>query len=177
MKHVMVDTETFGTAPGSILRSIGAAVFDPRTGEIGATFYANIDRTSCEEFGLTADPRTEAWWEDQGPEAQAALLPDQRHIADVLLDFDGWWREVSGEYIWSHGANFDEVLLGVCWRAVLGIDPPWKFWNVRCCRTVLALGNRRPDKHRVGIKHYALDDAKSQAVAVAATIRHGKFFV
>lgn len=32
--HVMVDTETWGTTPGCDIRSIGAVVFDPLTGEV-----------------------------------------------------------------------------------------------------------------------------------------------
>jgi hypothetical protein len=33
-KHIMLDTETWGTAPGCDLRSIGACLFDPVTGRV-----------------------------------------------------------------------------------------------------------------------------------------------
>lgn len=170
MSNVMLDLETWGTTPGSALRSIGACVFDMQ-GNIRETFYRNITRASCEALGLTVDPETEQWWADQSAAAQEALVPDQRHLAEVLSDFLPWWDAVGGEYIWSHGANFDEPLLKAAYN-VVGLDAPWKFWNVRCCRTVLALGNRRP-KREGGTHHNALDDAKAQAIAVAAALRTG----
>lgn len=173
MTHVMVDLETFGTRPGSVLRSIGAVVFDPKTGAFGKEFYVNITRASCEKAGLLVDPKTEAWWAEQSPEAQAALAINPRTLIEALAAFHEWWSfEAKGEFIWGHGASFDGVLLASAYRAI-GVEPPWQFWNERCCRTVLALGNRRIGKERQGEHHNALDDAKSQAVAVAAALRTG----
>ena len=167
----MLDLETWGTAPGSALRSIGACTFIPATGETPQTFYRNITRASCEAVGLVVDPETVKWWDDQSPEARAALEPDQQPLTTVLLDFFKWWDAVGGETIWSHGANFDEVLLKSAIAAVM-LEAPWQFWNVRCCRTVLALGNRRPLRNK-GTHHNALDDAIAQAVAVSAALRQG----
>ena len=33
-KHIMIDTETLGRAPGSVVRSVAAIEFDPQTGEV-----------------------------------------------------------------------------------------------------------------------------------------------
>ena len=172
MTHVMLDMETLGVRPGSVIRSIGAVVFNPKTGELGDEFYANVTQASCEKVGLTCDASTLIWWEQQSDAAKAALEVDQRPLMDVLFDFHNWWASAKGEFIWSHGASFDEVLLGCAYRANK-VEPPWKFWNVRCCRTVLALGNRTVGKDRTGTHHNALDDAKSQAKAVAAALRTG----
>lgn len=169
LNHAMVDTETWGLAPGSAPRSIGAVMFDPLTGKLGAEFYVNIDRESCLDIGLHTEPGTEKFWRDQSTTAQAALISDQRHIIEAITMFFDWWDKHRAIYIWSQGANFDEVHLSAIAR-VLMIDVPWKFWNVRCSRTVLALGNRRPDRSK-GTHHHALDDAKAQAVAVSAVLR------
>ena len=178
MKNVMIDLETWGTAPGSALRSIGAVVFTPgETVPLGATFYRNIDFTSQEAVGLRKDADTEAWWADQSITAQLALSDEQVPIRQALEELARWWVAESAEYVWGHGANFDPVLLDVAYRAAFpGVkDPaPWKFWNARCCRTVLALGRRKPDR-TIGTHHNALDDAKAQARAVCAAFRHGKF--
>jgi len=168
MKHIMLDLETWDTIPSSAIRSIGACVFDPKTGEIGATFYANVDDASCEEFGLSKSEATTQWWADQAASAQDALEVDQKHLAEALGGFIAFWEANQGQYIWSHGANFDEVIIG-CALAAVGLEKPWKFWDVRCSRTVLALGNRRAAK----ANHNALDDARNQAVAVAAALRQG----
>ena len=171
-QHIMIDLETLGTRPGSVILSIGAVVFDLKTGKLEAEFYKNIDRASCEKVGLTTDNATVEWWEKQSPEAKAALEPDQVKLLDALAAFTDWFARVGGECVWGHGATFDLVLLAEAYRAER-VPPPWKFWNERCCRTVLALGNRTPDKTRFGLHHNALDDAKSQAMAVAAALRLG----
>lgn len=171
-QHVMVDLETWGTAPGSALRSIGAIVFNPRTGLLGDTFYANVDWPSQEAVGLTKEQDTIDWWSQQGEAAQRVLEPEQEPIAEALARFSAWWLKVGGQFFWSHGANFDEVLLQAAYRAADMGGVPWKFWDVRCSRTVLALGNRRP-KREGTIAHYAIDDARAQAIAVSAALRAG----
>lgn len=174
MTHVMVDLETWGLMPGAALRSIGAAVFNPRTGETSHTFYRNITRASCEAVGLEVDPETEKWWAEASPEAQAALEKDPVSLSTALGSFLKWWDAVSGEFFWSQGANFDEVLLKAALDACM-LDVPWAYWNVRCCRTVLALNNRKPE--RAGMHHNALDDALNQAKAVGAAIKDGRVFL
>ena len=111
MKHAMGDLETWGTAPGSALRSIGVVIFDPGSTVQGATFYRNIDFASQEAIGLVKDPRTEAWWAEQTIEAQLALSEQQVPIQQALTDLARWWVAESAEYLWGHGANFDPVLL------------------------------------------------------------------
>jgi DNA polymerase III epsilon subunit-like protein len=45
-KDVMLDIETLGNRPYSIILSIGAVEFDPRTGNMGNEFYVLIDHVS-----------------------------------------------------------------------------------------------------------------------------------
>lgn len=173
MVHVMLDLETWGTTAGSALRSIGAVVFDPMTGDINSKFYRNITDESCDQMGLTKDPRTVAWWAEQSAAASAALVYDQVHLVDAVSAFTDWWNEQKAQYVWGHGANFDPVLLEAAYMAALG-KAPWDFWNVRCCRTVLAMANRKPLRGE-GMHHNALDDAIAQAKAVAAAFRTKQF--
>jgi hypothetical protein len=177
MTHVMIDLETWGTKPGSALRSIGAVVFYPdNTDEqLGAEFYANIDDASCLAAGLVQDQDTIDWWAKQGEEAQAALLADPQPLYKVLTNFTKWFREVGGKQVWGHGANFDPVLVDAAYAA-FNASAPWKFWDVRCCRTVLGMAGLSPSEFRVGTHHNALDDAKSQALAVQAAFRGGEFW-
>ena len=167
MTHIMIDTETWGIRPGSMLRSLGAVAFSPSLGRMGGEFYMNIDEASQEALGLTRDGDTVLWWTEQSFDAQVLLEEYQRPIREVIEAFNVWWTKVGGVNPWAHGANFDIVLLEIIYRA-LDIPVPWKFWDVRCCRTVLALGNRRAYSK---VKHHALEDAKAQAVAVIAAVR------
>lgn len=171
MKDVMLDLETLGTRPGSAIRSVGAALFDPRGDGAGATFYANVAPMSCWEAGLTVDASTLAWWDRQSKEAKDATKSDRRSIRDVVEAFHRWFRENGGERVWCQGAGFDEVLWGVAAR-VVKLEPPWKFWNVRCTRTIYHAADLDPrDVAREGVAHSALDDALHQIKCVQASYK------
>lgn len=174
MTHVMLDLETFGTKAGSVLRSIGAVIFDPRGEGTGAEFYHNIDRESCERIGLTLDQSTVDWWARQSREAQESLLKNPQPIGVVIMEFHRWFAKNGGEHIWCQGANFDSVL----WEAACAaaqIRVPWKFWNVRDTRTVYEMFRFDTKSiERGGTYHNALDDAKHQAKCVQMAIRNYK---
>lgn len=170
--HVMMDLETWGTAPGSALRSIGAVTFSPY-GErhVEESFYANIDRASCEGLGLTVDPSTVAWWNARSLAATAALGNNQRPLTEVVDRFVSWWVKASGVYVWSNGANFDEVLWR-CAAKAAGYVVPWKYWNVRDTRTAWHLARLNPKSMgRLSVEHDALEDARHQAVCVTEAYR------
>lgn len=163
----MIDLETWGTLPGSALRSIGAVTFSPY-GAVHSekSFYSNIDRASCELVGLKIDPGTESWWRDQSLEAQNRLIENCSELRDVVHDFAKWWQDIGGTYVWSNGANFDEVL----WRVAAGcVDhgTPWKYWNVRDTRTCWHLARVNPRSIKFdGVQHDAIADARHQAKCV-----------
>lgn len=162
MHDVMVDLETLGTIPGSIILSIGAVAFDElEVAEDG--FYRAIKRDTCENFGLRADPATEAWWAKQSEEARRVLNdPNAISIYNALDEFNQWLSQFGdGVRVWGNGANFDNPLLAVAHARTM-IKPRYKFWDERCYRTVK---NQFPDVklERTGTYHNALDDARCQA--------------
>lgn len=170
--NIMMDLETWGTTPGSALRSIGACEFNPHTDEIGETFYANIADQSCLSAGLVQDAGTVAWWGRQTQKAQDALLVDQRPLSEVVISFAQWFRKVRGVFVWSQGANFDQPLWDAACRAV-GLEAPWKFWDSRCTRTAYDMGGLNPRTiKRMGTHHNALDDAIHQARCVQAAYQN-----
>jgi hypothetical protein len=165
----MFDLETWGTNPGCAIRSIGAIVFDPN--DVGAiahysSFYRNIEDGSCLMAGLLLEPSTVNWWAEQSAEASNALKVDAKPLTVAVVDFHNWFKTVGGEFIWCHGANFDEPI----WKAAalrVGQALPWKFWNVRCTRTCYATaGFDCRTVERKGVAHNALDDAVYQAECV-----------
>lgn len=171
MNHIMLDLETFGTRPGSVIRSIGAAVFAPRGIGWGATFYQNIDKESCTAVGLTVDPRTEEWWSKQSQAAKNDLLVDPKHLIVVANLFSQWCIANQVEKVWCHGATFDVVLWAAA-VAVIGQDVPWKYNNVRDTRTLYELtGFDVKTVPKIGNAHNALDDCKFQVHCVQGAIR------
>lgn len=170
MKHVMLDLETLGTVPNSVVISIGAVEFE-LDGRAGKSFQANIAAASCREIGLIEDPATHQWWAKQSKEAQDRVTTDPRPVGEVASRFGSWFSSRGAEFVWGNGATFD-VVLWECVCRKLGIAPPWKFWNVRDMRTVIHLFDLDVrTMNRVGVHHDALDDAKFQVSCIAAALK------
>jgi len=165
MKHIMLDLETLGTVPGCSILSVGAVFFDPTHG-LGEEFYMVVHRRSCEEAGLHEDPDTIAWWNRQSIEATRVLrdaeLDGENSLKVVLEKFTAFVKKDTKVKVWGNGADFDNPILAVAYRAV-GLKQGWPAYNGRCYRTVK---NHLPGPklERVGTYHNALDDAKSQAL-------------
>lgn len=163
MTHIMMDLETFGTAPGCAIRSIGAVVFDRTV--VGAEFYANIDPQSCRGVGLLIDPATIDWWKKQ-PEAVREIFDDNpRPIMEVINDFHSWFLMQKGMFLWAHGTVFDVgIWEEACRRS--NMRWPWNFHNIRDTRTLFHVARYHPRKSDNLIPHFALEDAKHQARCV-----------
>lgn len=175
----MIDLETLGTTPGSIILSVGALLFDPfqlnTEQELRThTFYANIAPSSQPNSHSSAD--TIAWWAQQSSEAQAAVQTDQQHIADVLrnlynfLMFRGSGQQHPPAHeLWANGPNFDCVLLQYAYDQYSTFSMPLPYYQHYDVRTAKELvwrhGHRRPQIH-IGTKHNALDDCVAQAMYV-----------
>ena len=176
MKHVMLDLETWGTTPGSALRSIGMVQFDPRTAGFGAEFYCNLCREDQELYGATTDQSTVKWWASQSKAAQDVLENDQIKLKDACEQVVTCFKKTKVTHVWAQGSNFDPVLLeasmGLC-----GVKVPWRFYNTRDTRTAYNIASLDPKKiTRKGEHHNALEDAKHQVrcVYMAYKILHGE---
>lgn len=161
--HVMIDLETMGTVPGSAIVSIGAVIFDPRYNAITKqTFYAELDYLAQQYDDFALDPNTMAWWEEQSPKAREALL-GLDDLKEQLGELSKWLP--SDCKVWGNGATFDISMLEHAYR-VYKLPIPWKFWNVRDCRTIKDMfeSSRGGLSNKMGgTKHNALDDAVFQA--------------
>lgn len=177
--HVMVDIETLGTQPGSVILSIGAVIFDPRiiAGEsILQKFYAVVNTDSCKHIGLSVDPSTVAWWEQQSPEARTVLsmASSSETSQDVRLALHHFAKFIpENALVWSNGANFDQPLLDVAYNRC-GQKLPWKYFNSRCYRTVKGMcENEKALRTANDLKHDALADAVFQAQHLIAMAQSG----
>jgi len=156
----MLDLETLGTSPGSVIVAIGAVKFGE--GKIISEFYERVNAESCAKLGLKIDAATVMWWMGQNDEARKEITKPGGELADVLSDFYSWVFGPDVVEMWGNGANFDNVLLSDAFAAAK-IPRPWKYSNDRCYRTVKNL-HPEVQMDRNGTHHNALDDARSQAM-------------
>jgi 3'-5' exoribonuclease-like protein len=164
--NVMIDLETLGTRPGSVIVAIGAVPFNRTSVDTASTFYRVVSTRSCLAAGLSIDPDTEKWWAKQD-ESVRAVLEEAKDASSTGYDSIGvalvdLATGIRGRFVWSNGADFDLPILAEAYlRCGLG-NPPWGYQATRCYRTIRAL---RPDVAFVksGVAHTALDDAISQA--------------
>lgn len=173
MKHIMLDIETLGNKTNSVILSIGACYFDPKTGDIGDTMSVHIDVESCVDRGLNMDASTVMWWLGQEKEAQSKITNGQRDAEDITTALKMLTNFIDGDsQVWGNGATFDNAIVKNAYEKC-NMREPWKFWNDRDVRTVVELGyqigfNPKRDMPFTGTRHDALDDAIHQAKYVSA---------
>lgn len=175
MNNCMVDLETQGTVPGSIILSIGAVFFSASEG-LGEKFHVVINKDSAQSVGLKADKSTLEWWDKQSHEAKATVRAaesaDSTPIQSALVEFNTWLKkhsEIGKLKLWGNGADFDQPILVGAYRAC-SIEPAWKFYNNRCYRTLKNLFPAVP-LVRQGTYHNAIDDAITQADHAISIVR------
>jgi len=155
---VMIDIETQGTKPGSIITQISAVEFCPWTYKPSLSFNIHIDEESCKQAGLTADCDTLIWLRenqlDTKPESTTPL-------PEALKLFAGFLNLIEPSKYWCRGTSFDFPLLDAAYRACPDIAPPkWKYWQQYDLRTIwnTAYPKTRPSS----AAHDALDDCHEQ---------------
>ena len=164
-RHIMIDLETMGTSCISAIASIGAVAFT-LDGETEALCHIGVDLQSCVNVGLELDASTVTWWLKQSKENQERLLAlKTKTLKDALVAlFDSFvLLDKVKTCVWSHGSNFDTVILENACKLV-GVPVWWKYSNVRDTRTLFDVCNY---KYVASGGHDALDDAMNQAEAVA----------
>lgn len=167
--HVMLDLETLGTKPSSLMLTLGAVRFNPWGDDSGSTlesmdtFYRRVSVDSFEGLDHTIDDDTLAWWGRQTEEVreEAFAEADRHDVRDVLRDFHRWCKGVDA--VWANGSGFDlNIIEHFCRELKRGW--PWNYWQARDARTLYSLV---PDLERPKVAaHHALWDCWSQVVGV-----------
>ena len=144
--QIMVDLETLGTKPGSVIVSIGAVAFDPMSNIVrtDAAFYTTMQIQPQLDKGMTVDGSTLSWWMQQSDDARKRLATTEAGLGPVavLTQFNEWYISLRGEAIWGHRLNFDIPLLESLYRA-MSMKWPWKYSQGRDTRTLFDLAGRK----------------------------------
>lgn len=175
MTDVMLDIETFSTKPNAVILTIGAIKFDRDVDSVPSvekmdTFYRRITVESNLEKNRHICPRTKQWWSQQTDEARFEIEDPKNRVGlkIALEDFKEWFGKST--YVWSHGDDFDTVIVGDA-MCQYDIETPWKFYNTRDTRTLFDLADIKPwDLPKVN-KHHALYDCHNQIAGVIAGLK------
>lgn len=159
--NIMIDIETFDSASTAAIVSIGAAQFDIETGEVGLTFYVNVDLQSCMDSGLTVSASTIMWWLSQDKQAKQSLLEAPVKLHKALHMFEQWIIKCGDCKIWANAPSFDCVILKNAFSKC-DMQLPWKYYNEMCVRTLSAF-NPQIRKNTINdLAHDALADCLYQ---------------
>jgi len=159
--HIMIDTETLGTGPDSVILSVGAVKFTTDGAIDDNGFYASISIDSQPTRKISE--QTLKFWLKQKPDAQGVFFEDKVSLEVAMADLYDWFDHDNYK-VWSNGADFDIPLVKHAMNQY-GIEAPWKFWNQRCFRTLKSIppGISAP-KPAPTVAHNALSDALAQVI-------------
>lgn len=177
MSHCMIDLETMGVGPDSLILSVGAVMFDPNdpAHEVLDRFHVAIEFASHYRLGGRVDPETWEWW--MSPERDAARkrlhTMEKINIVSALDGFHEWYmpRGHDGAIpVWGNGAAFDNTILRSAYRHI-STPCPWNFTHDRCYRTIKNLAPDVPLPPNLD-HHDALADAMVQAFHLKDIVKH-----
>lgn len=165
--HLMIDFETLGLRPNSVVLSVGICPI-PRQHNLFPAIYKEF--SVGDQYLRTSDSKTFDWWKGQpnppfhgtedlheGFEEICQQLTEATAIYDVNL--------------WANGTDFDIPLFYNVLDA-MGIKSPIPYNNVRDYRTLRKLFWDVKEDARVGQSHHALDDAQHQAAHLQKIFDH-----
>ena len=163
---IMIDIETLGTRPQSVVLTIGAVKFDPWADDVDTDngLYSRIDVDEQIALGRHVHQDVIDWWGKQAEDVREEALGDHERdsVTDMLDKLNKFL--VGADNIWCQGPAFDAVILEDLYRD-MERPTPWNFWQVRDSRTLFKTFGDPRDKNAKGA-YNALIDCYYQARAV-----------
>jgi exodeoxyribonuclease VIII len=165
---LMLDIETIGKSPYAPILSVGAVAFTKSVIIDQKEWYLDVDQQIAQ--GRKVDFSTLSWWMLKTDEKAKNIFKEKfrTSIGFFCGEFNQFVRAKCGDdfTVWGNGASFDIPIIETLLGKNTGQEPPWKFWKIRCYRTLKNM--HKLEEFSEGTKHSALDDALNQAKALQA---------
>ena len=170
--HAMIDLETLGTKPDTVILTIGGVKFNPNAiSEHHSELYYRFEVDEQLSKGRTTDKSTLEWWQKQDPAVMEEALGDHDRVSvDELTKTLNKWC-VGLDELWCQGPLFDYAILQNLYKQ-LGKPAPWNYWQIRDSRTVFSMMPSDPRKAIQEDAHNALADCYYQAKCIQSTFNH-----
>lgn len=174
--HIVIDLETYGVTPGSVVLSIGAVQFDPFTGISGKKFFQAINIQKSILLGFHKETKTIDWWKQQSTDAYMLAHSGTESPVTVLKRFSAWFNKVAdGQpvYVWGNSAKFDLGILCAAYR-LCGLPYPIDSFLERDYRTLYTQAewtrNIRWETPFQGLKHDPVNDCLHAAKVISGIL-------
>lgn len=177
--NVMIDIETLGLSPSTVVLTVGMVKFDPSSlDEPFDKVHIKIDPKEQKEAGRAINRNTLEWWSKQDPKVRdAAFSPEgQTSVKKALEQIQEYFKVLDSRdhnqghiyisEVWGQGYGFDLTILNNLFEQ-FDMESPWKFYHERDSRTLFSLlpEDPRPKEGKLEL-HNALSDAYYQAIGV-----------
>ena len=179
MNDVMIDIETLAITPNSCILTLGAIKFnrnqDIKDLDSCEKLYFRIDQKSCLDIDLEINIDTLNWWKTQNKEARYEALENKSRISikEALLRLKDFVKD--SRYVWANSPNFDCIILENAYKKC-NIEIPWKFWNLRDCRTVYDIGKTNLKSFSNENSHNSLIDCYNQILCLQKAFKNISLF-
>ena len=173
--HGMIDLETLGVEPDSVIITLGAVKFDPYSDaepNHGLYLRCDVEEQSEKELKkLGFDLKATGYGEFADVEYDESAFGDHERVnMDSLTKQLNKWC-VGVDFLWCQGPLFDYAILQNLYKNV-GKPCPWNFWQIRDSRTVFGMMQTDPRKAIQEELHNALADCYYQAKCLQQTYKH-----
>jgi len=166
MSDVMIDIETLGVNPNSVILSVAAVRFSRKTGEATGELHVRVSPNQC---GRQIDKKTLRWWFMQPALSIADAMSGHAALPEAVRLLSEFIR--GDDIVWSQGTDFDFPILENAFKEC-GVPVPWKYYAKRDTRTAYDVcGFDRRSVARQGVCHNALDDCRHQVRCVVAAMQ------
>jgi len=165
--HVVVDLETLGTRPGSVILQVGARAFCWHEKlDSYENFIITVNKLDSLGFGFTTDKETAKWWSGQSEATKIGVFNGTASVAETLTAFDSYIKRLRREaaskgkdlLIWGNSNDFDLGLLRAYYQH-FGQEIPWDFRKERDFRTVKELFTEPYNKAKRTVTNHTPHDA------------------
>lgn len=178
LKHIMLDIETLGLSPNSVILQIVAKEFNLNgQPSLITPFQCNINLNQPDRVVETG---TLSWWLNQDLATIKTVINGytQKSLVHALTTLNSWIYNIRTDNnivikFWCRGTNFDFTLLENAYKQN-DIVIPWEYYELSDVRTFDALvpSPIRKQIKRKGIYHNALDDVEFQIEYVQACLNY-----
>ena len=176
-RDLMIDIETLGTSPDSVVLSVGMVRFNPVSLSVAEAHCFSIDIQAQLDIGRKINGGTLIWWMDK-PEKALMLREQIAPSGTPPLDIEKALSAIhsvakKAHRIWGNGVGFDNTIIHSLGRDFAAFDV-WPYWNDRCFRTFARLFDPEAKLRPAQADHNPLEDAKLQMRWMAAIVeQHG----